>query len=233
MKYRCKVCISPMRAEPSDAAEMISQLLFGESCVVIEKQEKFWKIRMDFDGYEGWIDPKQIESIDDHESYQILQQKWKEIVSPKGNLMVSLGTEIPSQNVQEINVPPRNYIAEKAQEFLGVPYLWGGRSAFGIDCSGLSQVIYKAAKIPLPRDSYQQAEVGQTMDFLSEIQPGDLAFFTGDSGKITHVGIMLSPEEIIHAHGEVRLDMLDAVGIYNREQKKHTHKLAFVKSIIH
>lgn len=146
--------------------------------------------------------------------------------------MLSLGAEIPSDSKKNKNTSQKEFITKRAKDFVGVSYLWGGRSYFGIDCSGLCQVIYKAAGITLPRDAYAQAEVGRTLDFLSEIQGGDLAFFHNAEGKITHVGVMISPDEIIHAHGEVRKDILDAVGIYNAEQKKHTHTLTFVKRII-
>ena len=119
-----------------------------------------------------------------------------------------------------------------AKEFLNAPYLWGGKSFFGVDCSGFTQLVYKVNNVKLPRDAYQQAEVGEALSFVEESQPGDLAFFENAEGRIIHVGIMLDDQKIIHASGKVRIDTLDSTGIFNQEMNKHTHKLRFVKSIL-
>ena len=119
-----------------------------------------------------------------------------------------------------------------AKSFLNVPYLWGGRTHFGIDCSGFAQAVYRLQGITLKRDAYLQAEQGQTVDFLQEAKLGDLAFFDNEEGRITHVGMMLNNEQIIHASGKVKIYKIDMQGIYSAEQKKHTHKLRIVKRML-
>ena len=121
-------------------------------------------------------------------------------------------------------------IVNCAKEFLNVPYLWGGKSFFGIDCSGFTQIIYKIHGIKIPRDTYQQAEMGEALTFIEEAKPGDLAFFENSEGRIIHVGFILADQKIIHAHGKVRIDSLDSSGIFNKDQNKHTHKLRFIRS---
>lgn len=120
-------------------------------------------------------------------------------------------------------------VSRLALSYKDTPYLWGGRSQWGIDCSGFSQLIYSCFDLSLPRDAYQQAEMGQTVDFVSEIRVGDLAFFDNAEGRITHVGIMLDRDTIIHASAKVRVDRMDTEGIFNAEQNRYTHKLRIVK----
>ena len=113
--------------------------------------------------------------------------------------------------------------------YLNAPYLWGGRSPFGIDCSGFTQLVFKFAGIKLQRDAYQQGGQGSIINFIEEVQPGDLAFFSNDEGAIIHVGIMLKDNRIIHSSGKVRIDKIDHFGIYNAETKKHSHLLKLIK----
>ena len=113
-----------------------------------------------------------------------------------------------------------------------MPYLWGGKSTFGIDCSGLTQQVYKLGGYELPRDAYQQAELGEVLSFVEEAEPGDLAFFDNADGKIIHVGIILGDYKIIHAHGKVRIDPFDSNGIFNTDSQKYSHKLRFIKKVI-
>ena len=123
-------------------------------------------------------------------------------------------------------------ITNYAELFLETPYLWGGRSVAGVDCSGFIQVVFKAAGIPLHRDAWQQSEQGNLIHFVNESRPGDLAFFENEEGKISHAGIILYDNRIIHAHGKVRVDALDHYGIYNEERKKYSHKLRLIKRMI-
>jgi cell wall-associated NlpC family hydrolase len=118
-----------------------------------------------------------------------------------------------------------------ALEFLNVPYLWGGKSVFGIDCSGFVQLVFRLYDLNLPRDAYQQAEIGELID-SKEARQGDLAYFTNEKGKIIHVGIVLDNETIIHASGRVRIDQLTKSGIYNSDYCKETHKLHFIKRVL-
>ncbi|MBP7174017.1 MAG: C40 family peptidase [Cloacibacterium sp.] len=230
-KTICNVIVSPLRRENSDKSEMVSQILYGEQVEVIDIKDNFTKIKMLFDGYEGWCDTKHLTKITDTNKRNILTKSFGVYDLPEGRSLLSIGSEVTF--FEEENHLLENLsesLVETAKNFLNVPYLWGGRSFFGIDCSGFTQLVYKVHGISLPRDAYQQAEVGKVLDFVEESKPGDLAFFENEEGKIHHVGILLSPNEIIHASGKVRIDALDYSGIFNQEMNKHTHKLRFVKS---
>jgi cell wall-associated NlpC family hydrolase len=128
-----------------------------------------------------------------------------------------------------LSFEPRNIIST-AYSYLGCPYLWGGRSPFGIDCSGLTQMVFKMVNKLLPRDAWQQAlHEGEFIDLIAEAQAGDVAFFDNEEGNIIHVGILTGEGTIIHASGEVRIDSIDHQGIYNQQAKKYTHKLRIIK----
>lgn len=231
------VSVVPVRAENTDRAEIVTQLLFGESVDILEVKGNWTKIKNHYDGYVGWVDTKQISPISDED----FAQRKTEIITEKvlyynhGNdkFLLSVGSEVEQENSETLHPENlREQIAKDALGFLNVPYLWGGRSIFGIDCSGFTQIVYKINGIKIPRDACQQIECGVVLDFIEEAQKGDLAFFENEEGKIIHVGIMLDDQKIIHAHGKVRIDELDSIGIFNKEQNKHTHKLRFVKRII-
>lgn len=237
MKAITNVSVAPVRASNSDKSEIVTQMLFGESCDVLETNKNWAKIKIHYDNYEGWVDSKQISPISDEDFNQRKTQIITENVLyyNHGNekILLSIGSEVEEDvesNQEEISLPER--IKNTALGFLNVPYLWGGKSFFGIDCSGFSQIIFKVNGIQLPRDAYQQAEIGQVLDFIEEAEVGDLAFFENENGKIVHIGIMLENQKIIHAHGKVRIDELDSVGIFNKDQNKHTHKLRFIKRIL-
>lgn len=235
MKAIANVSVVPVRAENSDKSEITTQLLFGESVDILEQKENWAKVKIHYDGYEGWVDVKQISSISDED---FAKRDTELIMSPvlfynknDKKMLLSIGSEIERENLNDNeDFDVRNRIQKTALSFLEVPYLWGGRSFFGIDCSGFTQIVYKANGIKIPRDAYQQAEEGRVLDFVEEAEKGDLAFFENDEGKITHTGIMLDNQKIIHAHGKVRIDELDSIGIFNKDQNKHTHKLRFIKS---
>ncbi len=232
----CNVSVAPLRAEPAHQSEMVSQILFGESVDFLETNGSFSKVRMHFDQYEGWVDTKQISEISDtdfaNRKIKLITEPFSFYNSVDGKMLLSAGSEISSYD-ENISVPAsRERIAETVKMFLNVPYLWSGRSFFGIDCSGLTQLVYKINGLSLPREAHQQAEKGRVLDFIEESQPGDLAFFENSEGRISHVGMMLEDQKIIHAFGKVRIDTLDSSGIFNLELNKHTHKLRFVKSIL-
>jgi len=116
--------------------------------------------------------------------------------------------------------------------YLHAPYVWGGRSPFGIDCSGFTQMAYKIAGIQLLRDASQQATQGETISFISDARPGDLLFFDDEEGFITHTGILMPDSRVIHASGRVRVDKVDHQGIFDQESGKYTHKLRLIKKIL-
>lgn len=253
MKYAgCCVPVSALRSEPSHKSEMTSQLLFGECCILLEYGEQNWvKVKCRYDDYEGWCQLSHVVEIDE-ENYlnadKELTEEWVNEVDYNGHHMyVPMGSSLTSlthgkafwrkNSVQYsgkvwkplvVKINPK-LIKQVAYKFLNTAYLWGGRSVYGIDCSGLSQVVYKFLNVRLPRDAWQQAEQGDTVNSLQEAVCGDLAFFDNEEGKITHVGIVLSPQEIIHSSGKVRLDKLDKEGIVNLETKQRTHKLKVIK----
>lgn len=238
----CSVTIAPVRLEPSHKSEMISQLLFGEEVEILQNTFENWmEIKCLNDAQIGWVDEKQITRLEAPSN-----GKKKFVASPVDyaslhNTPFSLvmGSEIPL-HLQDFyfdgetasEALSKDAIAYLATSFLHAPYLWGGRSPFGVDCSGLVQVVFKFLHQFLPRDAYQQADVGQTLSFLEETEVGDLAFFDNSEGKIIHVGILLSPHQIIHAHGKVRIDTIDAHGIFNHDQKKYTHRLRLLKRVV-
>ena len=249
----CKVPVAPLRAAPSDTAEISTQLLFGEHVEILEKTEKWWRIRNAADNYEGWLDFKQVASLSP-EAY-LSQQHGSPLVpamhaaiatdgqgdtyllSPGSPLPLyaagycHIGTEKFSLGFEPVDVGVSRHgdLLQTALFFRNTSYLWGGKNLFGMDCSGFTQIVFKLHGLTLKRDAWQQAEQGVTVDFLPEVLPGDLAFFDNEAGRITHVGIMLNAAEIIHASGKVRVDQIDGQGIYNAELSKYTHKLRIIK----
>lgn len=231
----CTVSVAPIRAEHSHQSEMTSQLLYGETFNLLEIKDRFAKIRIDFDGDEGWISTNQFTKISEEDFANRMTNVITNTVGfydlAEGKTLLSLGSELATKNQKELKpVTPEN-IAETAKLFLNVPYLWSGRSFFGVDCSGFVQLVYKIHGVALPRDSPHQAEIGEVLSFVEESQPGDLAFFENSEGIITHVGLMLNNQEIIHAFGKVRIDSLDSTGIFNKDLNQHTHKLRFLRSL--
>jgi len=231
----CNVSIAPMRAESSDKSEIVSQLLYGESADILEVKDNWTKIKTHYDNYEAWMDTKQISPVSDEflssRKFNLVKEPFQSTMTDSGKVLLSMGSEVNF----ETTAPTRGRdlsesIVNCAKEFLNVPYLWGGKSFFGIDCSGFTQIIYKIHGIKIPRDAYQQAEIGDALTFIEEAKPGDLAFFENKDGRINHVGIILADQKIIHAHGKVRIDSLDTSGIFNKDQNKHTHKLRFIRS---
>ncbi len=249
----CNLAIVPVRAEASDRSEQVSQLLFGEHFKIIELTAKWAQIELAYDGYIGWIDSKQFQSIS-QENYLILNELpnvlnadlIEYITSPNNQLMpIALGASLSFLENEAINsskfifdgmkvcgIKPKSEIIKTAFMYLNAPYLWGGKTPFGIDCSGFTQMVYKLNGYKLFRDASQQASQGIPLSFIEESEPGDLAFFDNEEGNIIHVGILMENNYIIHASGKVRIDRLDHLGIYNADTNRHTHKLRVIKKII-
>jgi len=249
----CNLAIVPVRSEPSDRSEIVTQLLFGEHIEILERQNQWARIKIQFDDYEGWVDSKQYQVISEANYNQlskeaiILNADLIDYISAPDNLLlpIPLGASLSFLNNNEINtsnfefegtktsgLKPKSALINTAFMYLNAPYLWGGKTPFGIDCSGFTQMVYKLNGYKIHRDASQQALEGEPLSFIEESEVGDLAFFDNEEGKIIHVGIIMDNNYIIHASGKVRVDRLDHLGIYNAELNKHTHNLRVIKKII-
>ena len=244
--------IVPMRSEAADQTEMVNQILFGEHFKVLEVRKKWSRIRLAHDSYEGWISNKQWIEIPEEDYKQLdkdvstITTDILDIITKDQHLPIVMGSILPFYKSGHALINNEMYqfdglttagfvskekLIENALIYLNAPYLWGGSSPLGIDCSGLTQMVYRLQGINLPRDAYQQAKVGTTLSFVEESEAGDLAFFDNEEGKVIHVGMILEDNHIIHASGKVRIDRIDQQGIFNTELGNHTHKLRLIKSI--
>jgi gamma-D-glutamyl-L-lysine dipeptidyl-peptidase len=255
----CGLSLIPVRSEPSERSEMVTQILFGEHFEIIDYLPGWCHVILAFDGYQGWIDHKMMTPVSD-KLYEKIEKSPFAVttdiftpveISKDQSMLLVAGSSLPlwrpylkefsidgsnltiQGHVTQGNVKEsRELIIAQALKYFNAPYLWGGRSPLGIDCSGLTQVIYKMAGVVLPRDASQQVLKGIALSFVNETQPGDLAFFDDDDGRIIHVGIIWKQNKIIHASGKVRIDNVDQYGIFNLETKRYTHKMRVMKKII-
>jgi len=244
----CNLSIVPLRDEPTDTSELVSQVMYGDLLKVLEQRKQWSKIRLAFDKYEGWIDNKQYVEISEDQYISLSKETPKlstdlvEFIEDKNKQLfpITIGSSLNGLSLlnhkydgnsidDKIEKPN---IIQTAFTYLNSPYLWGGKTPFGIDCSGFTQMVYKLNGYKLLRDASQQATQGEALSFIEESEPGDLAFFDNSEGSIIHVGIIMKDNYIIHAHGKVRIDRLDHSGIYNVDKKAHTHKLRVIKKVI-
>jgi gamma-D-glutamyl-L-lysine dipeptidyl-peptidase len=250
--YICENVFVPLRSGPSHKTEMLSQILFGEKYTVIDKAGTWMKIETIFDAYQGWIDMAHLQHspVENNSPGQVLNRSLPCFKNDKTKMVLEAGCEVFNPDfrknvfyagnneyttVKEFNDSflSVNYsVADSALQYVNSPYIWGGRIPSGIDCSGLTQLVYKIHGIPIPRDSRKQAETGTTIDFIDQAEPGDLVFFDNDLGRITHVGMMLSRGLVIHASGRVRIDAIDHQGIFKPEIGGYSHKLRTIKRIL-
>ena len=252
--------IVPVRSEPREKSEMCTQILFGEHYTILEEQSKWCQVKLALDGYEGWIDRIMVNEVDEEtvslltEIPRIVTTDVFNIVQPLGdytNFLIVAGSSLPhfeplsrtfqigevtyeiqGNSIATATIAVRERIIENALKYFNSPYLWGGRSPFGIDCSGFSQILYKMAGISIPRDAVQQSLLGDNLSFVEEALPGDLAFFDNEDGSIIHVGIIWEKNKIIHSSGKVRIDNVDHFGIYNIDTKRYTHQMRLMRRII-
>jgi len=248
----CNLSIVPLRAEASDKSEQVSQILFGEVFEILEWKDNWVKIVTSLDNYPGWIGRLQFTMLG-HLAYKkfrqtpppltfrAVTQAWKIVNNsiyylPMGSSLAFLeGTTcfIGEERFEIIGeIGETDNLAVTAMSFLNVPYMWGGRTHFGIDCSGFSQAVFRLQGINLLRDTSLQVEQGYAINSLHDTKLGDLAFFDNTEGNVVHVGIMLNNEKIIHASGRVKIDKIDEKGIYSEELKRYTHKLRTVRRVL-
>lgn len=244
----CLLSIVPLRSSPADESEMVSQLLYGEHFKILEERANWSKIRVAFDDYEAWVQNRQIHKIQE-DLYQNLEKEVPRlcadlidyITDEKGQLFtVPLGASLNvAENFQHefegnsvSGASPKEELVKTALLYLNSPYAWGGKSPFGIDCSGFTQMVYKLNGHKLKRNAAEQAKQGEALSFIEESEAGDLAFFDDKDGVINHVGIIMNDNYIIHTDGKVRIDRIDHSGIFNEELRRHTHQLRVIKKII-
>ena len=230
---QCLLSFIPMRAEASDRSEQVSQLIFGETYEVLEENEKWYFIETSFDLYQGWIDKKQFApQVFEVDTLRVFA--FPSALTPFENkqILMPLGAFVPE------DFPHQIFSLDDAlalfKTYIGVPYVWGGKTNFGYDCSGFTQTFFKTLGYSLKRDAYQQAAEGDEVILLSEAKTGDLAFFDNAEGRITHVGIVLENDgsyEILHASGELRIDILDHQGI-NKKSEGYSHNLRLIRRIL-
>jgi len=248
----------PLRESDSERSEMTSQLLFGECVEILETREHWLLLRNHSDNYVGWADKKMIRILKKQEEQQLSVSKsycvsyplmkgedratGETLILPGGSKLIGFnGTEMKVDDkrfqfdpvhLTAIDKKNSNHLIELAKQYLNAPYLWGGKTIMGIDCSGLVQVIFSICGIQLPRDASQQVEYGKVIDFLSEVKAGDLAFFENTEGKIIHVGILLNSHQIIHASGWVKIETIDSQGIISGQTGEYSHNLRVVKRLL-
>ncbi len=253
----CPLSVIPIRSSSSHKSEMISQLLFGELLEILDRKGKQWvKIRCAYDNFVGWVDASQIKSItpSEFDSFQkdfaFSLELVQPVMGPDHFVPITMGARLPTfdgmhfklgetpytfsgQAIAPSDISPNpDFILKIAKRYLNTPFLWGGRSPFGVDSAGLVQLVYSMAGIALPREASLQIDEGETVDFVEQAAPGDLAFFENKAGRIAHVGIIMPDRRIIHSFGGVRIDLVDHYGIYHQEERRYTHRLRLAKRVL-
>jgi hypothetical protein len=253
----CRLSVVPVRKHPDDASEMVTQLLFGDHYTITNRSEdgKWTRIQIAFDNYDGWIDTKQHFRISNayydllnHTEFKICTDLTSDILYKKQLIRIVIGSVLPISSSELFEMEEqlafngasksmgerRNYdfLRQVAFKYRYAPYLWGGKTPFGTDCSGFTQQVYKICGYRLRRDASQQFAQGKTISKFEECLPGDLAFFTNSQGAIHHVGILIEDHKIIHASGYVRVDRFESKGIIHHSNHELTHKLAGIRRIL-
>jgi hypothetical protein len=247
----CPLSIVPVRREPDDRAEQVTQWLFGETADVVERRPKWSLLCFHHDGYSGWVDNKQLQPARDGVDQRPVRsiEQFMHVSTAAGAMVMPFGAVLPAYlggqfdiGAERLAFPGRTTaqahgtaimrVLALKDQWLNTPYLWGGRSPFGVDCSGLVQMLFLVGGIALPRDAWQQALVGKPVEPFGLTTTGDLAFFDNEEGRIVHVGIVLEGQRVLHASGRVRIDKLDEQGISVAGTSRHSHHLRSVRRVV-
>lgn len=245
----CHLSVVPVRSTSNDTSEMVSQLLYGDHFKIIEARKTWSKIRMAFDTCEGWVLNNQIthltqddyEALDTSKNVKYAADLISFVSSKEGALVpLVLGSSVHVTPILEHhfegtyfeNQQDKPSLIRTALLYLNAPFLWGGRTPFGLDCSGFTQMTYKVNGYRLKRTALEQSTQGEALSFIEESEPGDLAFFDNKEGVIDHVGIVMENNYIIHCHGKIRIDRIDHTGIFNTEINRYTHSLRVIKKVV-
>lgn len=253
----CHLSVVPVRSSPSDKSEQVSQLLFGEIVELLEWKGRSWvKIRCTWDNCIAWVQARQIKPLTSSE-YKLFKDKFaycldlfQPLMSNDFAMPIPLGSQLPDFDGMKFSFDGKSYnysgqavfpenleatpdrVLKIARRYLLAPYQWGGRSPFGIDAGGLTQMVFKLVGINLHRTPDTQVHQGELVDFIEQSQPGDLAFFENSAGTISHAGILLPDGKIIHAAEQVRIDRIDHFGIFDEEFSRYTFRLRVVKRVL-
>ncbi|HDZ13313.1 hypothetical protein LCGC14_0892400 [marine sediment metagenome] len=245
----CPLSIVPVRLNPDDTAEMVSQVLYGEYFKVLECRKSWSKIRITYDNCEGWVSNTQIEFLH-HDVFDRLEKSKNHkcnselisFVETSTSVLLPITIGSSPQNAallshvyednRDSSKSDKGDLVQTALLFLNAPYLWGGKTPFGIDAPGLTQMVYKINGYALLRSVSEQAAQGNPLSFIEESEPGDLAFFDDKNGEIYHVGIIMAHNYIIHVDGKVRIDRLDHTGIFNADEGTYSYQLRVIKKIV-
>lgn len=257
----CNIAQAPIRETISHASEMRSELLFGDLFEIHDKYQNWLKIETDFDHYEGWVDEKQVLLLEEPEfeahkadKSQCFSSGFLSEVQRDTDLAVfrlGMGCRLPFYKEGKLRLGNISYsyktpvlqpepdagskrkaVVERASSLLNTSYLWGGKSSSALDCSGLTQLLYRISGIALLRDASQQATQGQVVNLIEEAKAGDLLFFDNENEEIVHVGIYNGNGLVIHSSGVVRIDPVDHEGIFKREASRYSHHLRVIKRVI-
>ncbi len=255
--------VTPVREEPSEAAEQATQLLFGEVCEVVDHLPGWTKIRSTMDGQIGWVSAKMVTPVSEEAKKQWSDEAMGVVAVPMAvatdiatgeKRMLTIGTRLPNYADGTFIVLEKQYqidpscvyeikgerlevkgeeVVRVAKSLLNVPYLWGGKNMMGFDCSGFVQTVYSVFGIQLLRNAREQITQGKVVNSLAESQPGDLVFFDHsdrdpNATKISHVGMLISPTQVIHCSGCVHIDRIDEMGVY-LSNGEMTHHLVQIK----
>lgn len=247
----------PLRAEADERSEMVSQLLFGQQVEILETVEGWYQVKNLTDNCSGWIGKKTLSpryfTSDPPDTSAFRAARTPLVVcfrtSSVEKITLPGGSMLPPVNREQFELQDEIYqlaqfepvftknnngqlVVELANQYVNAPYLWGGKSIFGIDSSGLVQIVFSMIDVSLPRDASQQVEFGTVVDFLSEVQAGDVAFFENEEGNIVSTGILINSHQIIHSSGNVKIEIIDSQGIISSQTGEYTHKLRVIKRIL-